>query len=84
MSSPNIDRFFKCFHFVLSKKFAIKRSLKMSPHLNTVAILPCEMSVFKNQTSHQPQLRQRQMIYRRIEGNVRRLAAVRRSTRQIA
>ena len=34
----------------LSKKFAVKRSLQITPHLKDVATLPCETLVFKNCT----------------------------------
>jgi len=32
----------------LSRKFAIKMSLQIPPHLNGVATLPCELLVYKN------------------------------------
>jgi len=49
ITSPNIDRFSKFFRFTLARKFAIKISLQISPHLNGVATLPCEILMSEKQ-----------------------------------
>ena len=48
-TSLNINRFSKFFQTViLARKFAIKRSLQILPHLNGVATLPCEILMSEN------------------------------------
>jgi len=44
---PNINRFWKFFTVTLNRKFAIKLSLKIPPHLNCVATIRSEILVFK-------------------------------------
>jgi len=47
--STNYEHFFKnSFTVTLSRKFAIKRSLQIPPHLNGVATLPCEILMSEN------------------------------------
>ena len=52
IASPNIDQFSNFqnpFTLRLSKKFAIKTSLNIPPHLKCVATLPCEiLKLWKN------------------------------------
>jgi len=46
ISSSKIDGFLKlchCYSATLSRKFAIRISLKIPPHLKRVASLPCEI-----------------------------------------
>jgi len=48
ISSPNIDRFSKFFHYYTQQEICIKTSLQILPHLNSVAKLPCEILVSEN------------------------------------
>jgi len=48
ITSLNNDRFSNSFTVTLSRKFAIKKSLQLPPHLNIVAILPCEILMSDN------------------------------------
>jgi len=47
ITSPNIDRFSKFFTVRLSRKFVTKSCTNTPTHPKRVAILPCEISVFK-------------------------------------
>ena len=44
LTSSNINRFSKLFHYRIRRKLVIILSLKIPPHLKCVATLPCEMS----------------------------------------
>ena len=48
LSHMSLHVFQSAFTDTLSWKFAIKISLQISPHLNGVATLPCEILVYKN------------------------------------
>ena len=48
ITSTNVDWFSKFIHYRFTSKFATKSPLPVSPHLNPVTTLPCEISVFKN------------------------------------
>jgi len=51
IASPNIDRFSNSFTIRLSKKLAIKWSLKIPPHLKCVATLPCKIWISKTRNN---------------------------------
>jgi len=44
LTVPNVNRFSKLFNVGITRKFLITLSLKIPPHLNCVATLPCEIS----------------------------------------
>jgi len=48
VTSPNVDKFSKSFTCSLSSKSAIKSSLNIPPHRNSVTTLLCEMFMFRN------------------------------------
>jgi len=47
ITSPNVNRFSNYFTLRFSGKFATNFYLNIPPHLNCVATLPCEISMFK-------------------------------------
>ena len=51
IASPKSTDFQNSFTVRLSKKLAIKLSLKIPPHLRCIATLPCEMLEFKNRSN---------------------------------
>ena len=48
ITSSNIGDFKNSFTVIISRKFAMQRSLTISPHLKRVAALPCEMFMSEN------------------------------------
>ena len=51
LTRPNVNWFSKLFHCQTNVKSATNSHSNIPPHLNYVATLPCEMSMFKNQKS---------------------------------
>ena len=48
LTSSNVDRLSNLFHFQNQQNFLITQSLKIPPHIQCVATLPCEMCLKSN------------------------------------